>query len=482
MKRSIALAVFTCSLVGLGLAQTGASPSTQTDASNVPQLLEMAHNLLQSVPPETRIDALADLVVVANRTKDLRADTWLGEVERLAERDTDPCRRARYQARMIEVVNTRDPRAALERLRRTDATCPDPLSSAATVVFLAAFKMCAAECVEDLTGTADHLGQLGSYPFSAVAALGQQVKAGEPTATRLFMNAVSAYKNASTLNWRAHRSFLSLVERQRNSVAKPAVVEAVSAAIARIGDSHADAGLQHVMLAENETARQYTDHDIAISELYRLAEAVDDGLAKKVVERWPDAPRIKIDDSKMTSGVAIGGEGPLPKSAQLYLEIEQAKRGFADSSATDIQKSGFSGTATIALLAWRASVTFPKDHASALQYLESAADRFGRLDDRMSKVLAAPYLVEAAVTCGDMKIASSTAQLQFDSALRLLRELQAEKPTPITQTPLFWSLRQTVKALRDIPSVLACLQGVQDDELRARLIIAATDSVSQPRR
>jgi len=480
MKKSIAISLFTCCALGLGLSQTVASRNSKADTVGVPQVLDTAHNILASASPEVRIDVLADMVVIANRTKDPHTKEWLEEVERLAERDSDSCRRTRYQARMIEIVYARDPRAALDKLARTDSACPAPLSSVAAVVFPAVFKLCAAECLEDMISTADHLGRLGSYPFVAMLALGQQLKNGEPAANRVFMEALSGYKNVSVLNWSAHRSFLVLVERERTSVSKPAVVEAITAAIMRIKDETTDAGLQHVTLAQNEGAQLYSDRDVVVSELYRLAESVDAGLAKKVIERWPDAPNIKVDESKMTAGVATGGKGPLPKSAQLFLEIAQAKGRLADSGVTGVQNSGLTAPARVALLAWRASEAFSKDQTSASAFLNAAADGLDKLDDPLSKVLTAPYVVDAAIKCGDPNVASKAAQLQFDAALPLLRELQADKPTPLTQTPLYWPLRQTVKALRDLPLAIACIKDIRDDELRARLLVAAAESLSQP--
>ncbi len=484
MNRFIAVALFTCCahLATFALPQNPGTPASQDGSAGVEQALQLAHRSLASVPDDARIDALAELVTVASRTKNPHTKEWLTEVDQLAQRDNDLCRQARYQARMIQVINNGDPRAALDRLAQSDSTCPDALSTVASRVFPAMYKQCAARCADALAATADHLGQLGSYPFGAVYALSEQLKAGEPAASLMFMRALAAYRNSSVLSWRAHRDFLALVERQRTYVPRPAVVEAVSAAINRISSERTDTGLQHLRLAGKEGAQVYNDRDDVVSELYRLAAAVDDGLAKQVVERWPNAPKIKIDNSKMTAGVSTGNAGPLPKSAQLFLEVEQAKQHLADSDLASLRSSGLTAPARVAMLAWRASNAFSVDQLSAAAFLKAAADGLDKLDERMSQVLTAPYVVEAAVACGDLELASKIAQLQFGTAMALLREIRGEKPMPVSQTPVYFPLRDTIIALRDLPLAITCLGAIEDNELKARLLVAAAESLSRPRR
>jgi hypothetical protein len=239
MNKFIAVAVYTCcaEVLGLALPQALTSPSKLPENVTVAAVLETAHQTLASLPSEVRIDALADLVVVANRTKDPHATEWLTEVDQLAESENNPCTRARYQAKMTEVVNSRDPRAALDRLTRTNSTCSSAFATVASIVFPAVLKLCATQCTDDVAAAADHLGDLGNYPFAAVLALFQQLRFGEPAANRLLVNALSQYKNAPVLSWRAHGDFLALVDRGRASAPNAVMVEAVSTAIRRISDA-----------------------------------------------------------------------------------------------------------------------------------------------------------------------------------------------------------------------------------------------------
>lgn len=470
-------------LLGLGVSQTLPGPSSASNRVDTADLLETAHGLLVSVPADIRIDALAELVTVASKTKNPHTNEWLQEVEQLAEIQNDSCRRARYQARIIEVVNASNSGAALKRLAQANNACSEPLANAAATVFGAAIKECGGKCIDDVLAAAEHLGQLGSYPFTAMVSVAQQVGTEGEAARRIFMTTLSHYKRASNPSWRAHRSFLSFVERHRSSVSREVVIDAVSLAITRIRDQRDGAGLQYVSVLESGATRQHSDRDGVLRQLYGLAKNVDENLANKVIEQWPDVARHSPPaDAKASAGVAVGGSNPLPRSAELTLGVERLKPRLGDVSADEIKNFPVDVATRIALLSLRASQVFQKDPAAASRLLGSAARELDKLEDRMEQVLVAPYLVEAAVKCEDSTIASKTAELQFDNALTLLRELRREKATPLIQTPVYWPLKQTVMALRSRELAMPPIDGVRDDELKSRLLVALAESLSRKAR
>lgn len=484
MLRAVAIVLFSAAMLfNRSVAQEPQSETRSAVRVNQ-ELLETAHRILEELPADTKRDVLSDLVSVGSKAEHPDTDKWVTELEALVREDNDDCRQARFEAKIIQSVSLHDPAAALARIVAVGPGCPEPIAAVASSVFLAVVQRYGDARNDELIAAASHLGSLGSFPFAALSVLSQRLKPDDPGSPRVFLTAVEEYKNANKLNWREHRSFLYIIEHSASSVSRQNQIDALTLAVNRIADSANDSGLVQLGVSSDSSRIQTgTERDEVLRRVLALAQSIDAGLAKKILEKWPDV-RSKPNaaaENKPFVGIMTGRNAQLSKSSELFLEVERLKPRLATIQESELQSTAISAPTRVALLSVQASELCGKDAGGGSSSLGSAVENLKKIKDGIEVVIAAPYVVRAAVQCAHPEIASASAELQFDRALSVLRELQKDKPTVLTQTPIYSPLRETVSALHDPVLGMTCINEVADAELKSRLLIELANSlVSRP--
>jgi len=438
-----------------------------------------------SLAPTPRLDALAELVDVAARSNDPHVRDWMEEVDRMAAAEADPCLAGEYRGQMTEILNRRDPDAALQRLRNSSGGCNSSAGPfVAGQVFRAMFAKYRLQSIDGIMQAADRLGSLGQYPYSGISSIYKQIADQDKVAAaRMFLQATLNYRNAPELEWAVHTSFLSLVQQANDSVSRESLLEAVQLAVNRMSEKkdNSDAGARQLTLTREAGLRSHTERDDAVSQLHRVALAIDPLVAKRVLEHWPEAAAKPARDEGFVAGVGmLPGTTGIPKTAQRFLEIQQAQQRLANSPLRALQESTASAGVKVAMLANRASFECEKDLDAGRDFLQAADITIGKIADPEERLDATIYVAEAAMRCKATKIAASALENAFSTGLRLIREQAEQTDFELTRSDTYFQLRRTVLAVGvDRQLVLPYIDKLQNDELRARLLTAIVESALQ---
>jgi hypothetical protein len=460
--------------------------SDDTEVTNE-TLLDRAHSSIASLPQNVRLDALADLVGVAAKVNSSHVAEWISEVDRIAAAEPDPCRAVRYRGLMTEIVSARNPEAALQRLRSSSGPCNSFTGSlVAGHVFRAMFAKYRLQSIDEIIQAADSLGSLGYYPYSGVASIYKQAATGDRVAaTRMFLQAILSYKNAPALEWRVHSSFLKLVQEARDCAPREALQEAVQLAFSRMSEKkeNSDTGAQQLTLTKDAGPQAHTERDDAISQLYAVALAVDPSFAKRVLEHWPQAAAQPASNEGFVAGVAMApGSKGMPKSAQRFLEIQQARQRLANvSSLKDLQSVAMAPALEVAVLADRASSQCSKHSSAGKDFLAAADTALRKVEDPEERLSGAAYVGAAATDCKEPEIAGHAIEVAFTAGLPLIREQAQQADFVLTRSSTYSRLRRAVVAVgSDRHLALPYIDKLQNnDELQARLLVAIVESSAQ---
>jgi len=342
-----------------------------------------------------------------------------------------------------------------------------------------------AKCLDQFVVTTQHFSEIGYYPYSAVAGIyGLIWKQDQIVAKNLFSEALRSYKNSPAADWNTHRGFVALIKEAEGKNPAESIQEAVELAIKKIAEQpdEPDQQVHTLMLTRDSDVHMRTQSGEVILQLYQTVASFDDSLSKQVAGKWPFVMTVKSwDEQNIIGGVAMQGSGSLPKSAQLRLDIARAQGQVPDHfTPKEAQTWDVSPVIKISILASRAGSDAQKNPELASHFLDLADSMLGKIEAPYEKLVADAYVVEAAMRCHNLPMATNAMWSGYELGTSLLHDDSALKEIPLKQNSTFLQLKKITTAFggeREI--AVASIDRVADAELRALLFAALAEAPLQ---
>lgn len=446
-------------------------------------LLERAYAITRDLPLETRAYLLGWMVDPAARIEPQIAASWADELFQMAQELSDQDQQGRAELAAVRALAHIDVDHALAVFRRMDAATlqsgrvvpQDARSAAAETLFPEILRKQGVAAVPVLQQEAQRLGETGSYPYSAMAlVMNELTHLDRSLGENVFADSVTAYQQ-STPTLAGNADFVSLLHNVR-WVPLAEAQQALTTVVNNLLSQPDDSGRQKLpdpVQYQGSTVDTATDY--LLLKLLPQIRALQPDLLDTIAQSRPALAKAAGPASAHMGQSATSGTDPD------QAVVNRIQRAAADNpqqalvASNQLQDPAVRSQALAAVASGMAS----KDPQQAAQLLSNAQDIAAKIDDKRKQLQAIVAMAQAANRMNNQAVLRDSLARGFALGNELL-QLDEDKGTP----PSFTLLAPLVRAgaHTQLETLVAGIQGIQNLQVKAQLLVLTAQSMPRPRR
>lgn len=502
----VALAILSVSVVLEASAQHAiptTQPKTEQTAVSSAQLLQQAYLLGKEVPVEDRVWLLAELTMPSAKWHPALTRPWAEEQFRLAEQIWGYNRLA-AQKNAATAMSWIDPQRALQMLEQCDAPAAsdfgvqDIREVAARRVFKRYWEVKGMSGLGKLQRAADHLGETGEYPYSAMAPVIEEVNRKNPAKGQaLISDALGFYRRGSQFQM-ADEDFIGFMRTTKDITPAGIRRESLEAIVKNLTRDSGNKDNQ------NWRVRIYTSSGVAefharntglLFEVLPMIREVDPEWARRLVEQnhdlaQADAARGKILNQEAVMVYKNPDRSPSPAelAAKEQWGLEMSRLGqIQDVAAKDPNQAltlamsiGDPGRQAMGMA--YAAAGFENKPEQARQMLSQSQQALSSLKSNDDKLAVLVAIAQSAAALHDGAMARDAVEKGLDLGEQVYEDSRKEHP----DWPAYsWDGQDDLQKLVEIGTkmdaahVVGRIQAIRDSILQAYLLVSAARGLDE---
>ncbi len=456
-------------------------------------LLERAYAITRDLPLETRAYLLGWMLDPASRIEPQIAQAWADELFQMAHDLSDPQQRGPAEIQAVDALSRIDVVHALEVFRQMDAdiimngrVMPlDVRDSAARNLFSELLRKKGVPALPVLEQEAQRLAESGAYPYIAMGFAADQILHKDRSlAEKMFADAVAAYQQ-STPTLVGNAEFVTMLRDSSFYAQRADAQQAVTAVVNNLL-SHPDDGDENFKKAQLsfQGVAIDTPTDYLLLQLLPVVRRLQPDLLDTVAQSRPALGKAVSMAGTMTQGNpfphSVGELAPPPAANPDQAVVNRIQRAASDDpqAALAISNQLQDPAVRAQALSAVASGMVSKDPQQAAQLLSNAQDLAAKIDDKRKQLQAIIAMAQAGNRMNNQAVLRDSLARGFVLGNELL-QLDEDNGTP----PSFTLLSPLVRAgaHTQLETVVAGIDGIQNLEVKAQLLVLTAQSMPRPR-
>jgi hypothetical protein len=495
-------------ILSMGLpAFPQAPPASQSQGKanlSSERLLQDAYGLSNELPAEDRVWLLAELTMPTAKWHPALTRPWAEEQFRLAQQLSPGDNRLATQKNAATAMSWIDPERALQMLSQCDSPIPrddsfeDLRGLAARRIFRRYWKTSGMRGLGSLQRVADHIGETGEYPYSAMVPVIREVSRQNPAKGQsLISEALAFYQRGSRFQM-TDEDFIAFVKNTRDLMFLGIPREALEAIVKNLTKDSGNNDNQ------NWRVRIYTSSGVAefkarnaglLFQVLPVIREVDPDWARRLVEQnhdlaQADAARGKIlnqegvviyknpDSSASAADLAAKEQWGLEMSR--IEQIEKIATTDPDQALTLAMSIGDPGRQAMGMA--YAAAGFGNKPDQARQMLNQSQQALSSLKEYGEKLDILVAIAQSAAALHDLTLARDAVAKGLDLGEQTYEDSRKQHP----DWPAYsWDGLDDLQKLVEIGTkvgaahVVGRILTIRDSILRAYLLVSAARGLDE---
>jgi hypothetical protein len=479
------------------------TPKFQPTASVTPEsLLIQSYIASQQLVPEERSMALMYLAMSAASIQPAYNRLWSEELFYSAFQLPRTWNRVAYEKNALAALSDTDPPRAFQLFGLMDNPIPmdsgalpeDVRAFGASRVFSAYWKVKGHEALDEIRAQAEHLGETGEYPYTAMTPIILDLAHSSPNEAEIVFNEAVTYFSRGSRVVAANRDFVEMLNALWNSLSAPVKHEGLDVAVSQLSQpppSNGDESVRGKAQTKSQSV-EFTDRNRQLLfELIPRIREVDPAWAKRLVDSSPSlaaamesggiqrSETLSIQNVSSASPNQITAAESLLMQERTFAEVKEQAAQDPDAALVlsgSLTNPGFRAAA----LAQVAASLAVKDPKKAQKLLDQSKDIVSGLKDTPAKVAALCAVAEAYYAFKDEKGLQSAWSDALSLGEELIEEdLQVHPGKATYQSQCFEMLADLMRFGGRIDPQMAVqgLHGLQNQQLLVYLPIFTANGI-----
>jgi hypothetical protein len=507
VRPRVALLIFVLILSLPVYSQKNSVPQTETETSQYvssERLLQRGYLLSKELPSEERVWLLTELIMPSAKWHPGLTRSWTEEVFRMALQLSPGYDRVVTQKNAATAMGWIDIHRALQMLNQceapsaTDSDAEDVRDVAARTIFRRYWQTAGMSGVAKIQRTANHLGETGEYPYSAMVPVIQGVSEKDAAkGSALIGEAVNFYERGSrfTMTNYAFIDFLKKVKPLMPLSARRQALEALVKALTSDSGEKDDRQWRIRVYTDKGVADFHTQNAQLLFDILPMIREVDPEWAQRLVEQHQelaqaDAARGKVLNSE--GGMVVKNPDNPPSAAEVaakeqsLLELGRLDQ-IQEIAARDPNQAltlatSIGDPARHAMGMAYAAAGFGDHPDQALQMLTQSQQSLAAMKKSGEKLDTYVAIAESAASLHDLALARDAVEKGLDLGEQAYEESKKEHPEWHVYQ---WDGQDAMQKLTEIGirldpiHVIGRVQAIRDHTLQGYMLVSAARALDE---